>query len=383
MNRLRILSIAPTPWFSDRGCHIRILEEARALQLRGHKVIIVTYHIDRDIPGTSAIRIRRIPWYRKLEAGFSISRAYLDWLVLGRALRLAKRFKPHIIHGHLYTGALIAKIVGFRYGVPVVFDFQSSMTSELIEARTIGRGSFLERFLRGLERFLLRLPDHIVTSSTRSAGLLQGLWVKHSRVTPLPDGVGLTHFDLSRPSSSLRAELGIPYDAPLGIYAGTLNEIEGISSMLGIISRVLSQRDCWFLIIGYPEEHYVKMSKLLGIDKRVIFLGRIPYEEVPRYLKISNFALTTKQSETEANAKLFCYMSASLPVVAYENDVNREALGEYGCYARDEDEFVNRIIGLIDSPSDAGPLLRRRLEENFTWEKLISRLEDVYDKILR
>ena len=40
----RVLMIAPTSFFADYGCHVRILEEARALQAAGHAVTIATYH---------------------------------------------------------------------------------------------------------------------------------------------------------------------------------------------------------------------------------------------------------------------------------------------------------------------------------------------------
>ncbi|MGC8833187.1 MAG: glycosyltransferase family 4 protein, partial [Armatimonadota bacterium] len=74
----RILMVAPTPFFADRGCHVRILEEARALQNIGHKVVVVTYHNGRNVPGVEVRRIPRIPWYKKLEAGPSIHKCYLD-----------------------------------------------------------------------------------------------------------------------------------------------------------------------------------------------------------------------------------------------------------------------------------------------------------------
>ena len=38
--RFRILMVAPTSFFADYGCHVRILEEARVLQRRGHTVTI-------------------------------------------------------------------------------------------------------------------------------------------------------------------------------------------------------------------------------------------------------------------------------------------------------------------------------------------------------
>ncbi|GAH30553.1 unnamed protein product [marine sediment metagenome] len=47
--KFNILVIAPTPFFADRGCHIRILEEIRALQKLGNKVTLYTYGLGRDM----------------------------------------------------------------------------------------------------------------------------------------------------------------------------------------------------------------------------------------------------------------------------------------------------------------------------------------------
>ncbi|MBP1729182.1 MAG: glycosyltransferase, YqgM-like family, partial [Deltaproteobacteria bacterium] len=86
---LRILMLAPTPFFADRGCHVRILEEARILAALGQRVEIVTYHIGRDLPGIITRRIPAIPWYRKLEAGPSWHKPYLDILLFCKALSVA------------------------------------------------------------------------------------------------------------------------------------------------------------------------------------------------------------------------------------------------------------------------------------------------------
>ena len=47
----RILMVAPTSFFLDYGCHVRILEEARVLQALGHQVTLITYYLGRDIAG--------------------------------------------------------------------------------------------------------------------------------------------------------------------------------------------------------------------------------------------------------------------------------------------------------------------------------------------
>jgi len=78
---IKVLMIAPTPFFADRGCHVKILEEIRSLTKRGVVVKLVTYHIGRNIEGLDIERIIKIPWYKKLEAGPSIHKYYLDLLL--------------------------------------------------------------------------------------------------------------------------------------------------------------------------------------------------------------------------------------------------------------------------------------------------------------
>ena len=78
---MKILMVAPTPYFSDRGCHVRIFEEARALRALGHNVSICTYHLGRDQDGVPTYRTLRVPWYSKQSAGPSWHKPYLDILL--------------------------------------------------------------------------------------------------------------------------------------------------------------------------------------------------------------------------------------------------------------------------------------------------------------
>jgi hypothetical protein len=130
--KLKILMIAPTPYFADRGCHVRIYEEARALTVLGHEVKLVTYHIGRDMPGISTCRIPSVPWYKKLAAGPSWHKPYLDLLLFFRAFGEAKKFRPHILHAHLHEGAFIGVFLKKFLKIPLLFDCQGSLTTEII-----------------------------------------------------------------------------------------------------------------------------------------------------------------------------------------------------------------------------------------------------------
>src|SRR5262245_27265467 len=87
----KVLKIAPTPFFSDYGCHVRIYEETQALQRRGHKVAVVTYPSGGDVAG---VRIKRGAGPRSdraIRVGSSRSKPLLDVLLLARALQVGLR----------------------------------------------------------------------------------------------------------------------------------------------------------------------------------------------------------------------------------------------------------------------------------------------------
>ncbi len=57
IQKMKILTIAATPFFSDRGCHMRIYNEAKFLQKFGSIVKICTYHEGKNIDGLDIERI--------------------------------------------------------------------------------------------------------------------------------------------------------------------------------------------------------------------------------------------------------------------------------------------------------------------------------------
>src|SRR5512135_3327506 len=137
--------IAPTPFFADRGCHVRIYEEARALTALGHEVRIVTYHLGRDMAGIPTVRIPFFPWYRKLSAGPSWHKPYLDIFLFFKALAVGRSFHPDVIHAHLHEGAFLGLFLKKAIRVPLVFDCQGSLTAEMIDHGFIRGNSLLFR----------------------------------------------------------------------------------------------------------------------------------------------------------------------------------------------------------------------------------------------
>lgn len=162
--RYRILMIAPTSFFADYGCHVRILEEARILKKMGHQVTLVTYHNGNLVPGLDIRRTLPIPWRSHYEVGSSRHKIAFDGLLGLKTLQLLATQRFDVIHAHLHEGALIGLVLGRLFGLPVVFDFQGSLTEEMIDHKFLSRDSAIYKPLRKLEQWIDHTSPVIFTS---------------------------------------------------------------------------------------------------------------------------------------------------------------------------------------------------------------------------
>lgn len=380
--------LAPTPYFSDRGCHVRIYEEARTLIARGHDVRIVTYHLGRDMPPIPTHRIPHIPWYRKLSAGPSWHKPYLDILLFFKALRVAREFRPQIIHAHLHEGAFIGLLLKPIIRVPLVFDCQGSLTAEIIDHGFIRPGSFLHRVFRMVERFVNRAADHIITSSGAAARDLTMNWgVSSAKVTGLMDGVNSEEFR-SRDRGEARSRLGVPSDVPVVVYLGLLNAYQGTDILMEAV-RLLKERGSRlrFLVMGFPEDTYRQKAAEEGIVDRITFTGRIDYGEAAHYLSAGDLAVSPKISLAEANGKLFNYLACGLPTVAFDTPINREILGDAGVYARygDAADLADKLDDLacdVERRAALSAASRRKAVEEHSWQSRGNKLVEVYGALV-
>jgi glycosyltransferase involved in cell wall biosynthesis len=387
--------VAPTSFFLDYGCHVRILEEARALQRLGHRVTIVTYYLGRDLPDLEIIRTRPTPWRADYEVGSSLHKIAFDAFLTWTGVKVALSRPFDLIHGHLHEGALIGYVMSRLKGVPLVGDFQGSMTSEMVDHHFLDPDGPWYRWVRLLEWHIVHLPDTVVTSTQMTAMLLEQDFNRSgSRVYPLPDCVSLDFFrpDVLKPQAVLerRTVLGIPAGRPVVAYLGLLADYQGTPHLLQA-AHLLEARgvQAHFLIMGFPGvEHYRRMAKDLEIVDRVTFTGKVPYGDAPAHLALGDIAVAPKLSTTEGAGKILNYMAMGLPTVAFDTPISREYLGPLGFYAApvgDPAALADAIEDLLDTPdrfTDIGKRLRERAGRHFSWDRAGRHLLKVYGRAL-
>jgi glycosyltransferase involved in cell wall biosynthesis len=391
----RVLMVAPTSFFLDYGCHIRILEEARVLQRLGCQVTIVTYHLGRNLPDLEIVRTRPTPWRADYEIGSSLHRLTFDLFLFWRVIGLLLRRRFDVIHAHLYDGALIGVVAGRTFGLPVLFDRQGSLTQEMIDHRFLNPKGPWYRWVRLLEERINHAADRIVTSTQLGAVQLERTSNCDSTyVRPLPDCANLEFF---RPGlltgdevATRRQALGLPDGWPVVVYLGLLAPYQGTPHLLEAF-RILKERgvEVALLLGGFPgEAHYRRVAADLEIGDRVVLTGQVPREQSAMHLALGDVAVAPKLSATEGAGKILDYMAMALPTIAYDTPQSREYMGSLGVYATPVGSpaaLADRIQVLVEQPElrrALGEGLRRRAARHFSWERAGQQLVGIYQDLI-
>jgi glycosyltransferase involved in cell wall biosynthesis len=306
------------------------------------------------------------------------------------------RHRPDIIHAHLHEGGLIGWVLSKLTGAPLVFDFQGSLTAEMIDHNFLRANSIWHKFLYWLERRIDHVADVILTSSTQAANLLldEKFGVPPGRIAPTPDCVNADAFCADQFSEQekqqLKESLKVPLDKKLIVYLGVLAPYQGTDKLLEALALVNEQRDDHHLLLmGYPAEKvYEAKAEMLGLAQQVTITGRISYEEACRYLALGDIAVAPKISLTEGSGKILNYMAMGLPTVAFNMPVSREFLADGGIYANEISSqslaaALNRALDL--SPAERariGHYLRQRAINHFSWQRTGEQIEAVYQALL-
>ena len=303
-----------------------------------------------------------------------------------------------MVHAHLHEGALIGLVLGRLFRVPVVFDFQGSLTGEMLDHHFLKDG-LLARCLRRLETWIDHRAARIFTSTINAERLLiEQFGCQPARVQALPDCVDTTQF---RPADTyaledrlaLRQELGIPPERKLIVYLGLLAEYQGTGLLLEAMRHIVRERqDVHLLLMGFPSvDFYRQRAAALGVSEFVTFTGRIPYAEAPAYLALGDVAVAPKLSLTEGAGKLLNYMAVGLPTVAFDTPVAREYLGSHGVFAvtGDAESLAAHLLACLfpppnapDRPRITGQQLRERAIQQYSWEQAGCQIIQTYQHLL-
>jgi len=383
----RVLVIAATPFFVDRGGHVQIYEQVRALQRLGNTVELCTYHIGRDMPGIPTHRIPKVGWYTKTDAGPAWGKLYLMILLFFLSWRETRRFRPDIVHGHGWDGCWIAYALHRLTGVPFIFNMQGSFTGEIVEHGYAKENTLFHRLLQRIEHWTLHLGHVVTPSRSMRDGVIRKFGVRPDRIYLTYDGVDIEDLQPGLEPGLLRTDLNIPVDRKIVVFLGLLKTYQGVDVLLDAVRILVAElgfTPVHFLIMGFPDaDKYAAKARALGIDEYTTFPGRIGYKGRKYYYALGDVAVAPKLSTAEGDGKIYDYLAMGLPIVTFDCPVSKEILGELAFYAEpfDARSLAQALrLALTDDVQavEFGRRGRKLAVERYSWLAVGQRLMRVY-----
>lgn len=385
---MKILVLAPHPFFQNRGTPIAVKMLLQTLSDSGHQLKVLTYPEGEDVvlPHCTIIRLQQLAWVKNVTPGFSWKKIIYDCYLLFSLKKILKTEHFDIIHA-VEESAFLAAWLGKKKDIPFVYDMDSSIPLQLIEKKFFLRPllplfTFIEK--KTIRRAMGVLPvcksiEDVVKSYDPDV-FCQRL----EDVSLLPPNLGK-----ELPQRTL---LPLESDAINIMYVGNLEKYQGIELLLD--SFALASRKegkARLVIIGGNDKDidiYTRKTKALGIQKKVLFTGRKPVADLYYYLQQSDILVSPRCKGFNTPMKIYSYLDAERVVLATNMATHTQVLDKDISYLVNPtaSEMATGLVELIrndDLRKGLAANAKARVQEEYTPSAFDRKLKNFYDQLAK
>jgi glycosyltransferase involved in cell wall biosynthesis len=324
---LRILFLAPQPFFEVRGTPLAVLHLTRAIAGLGHAVDLLTFPQGEPAPteGVRHLRSLRLPVGR-VKAGPSLAKLLLDVPFLAEAVGRLAFGRYDVVHAVEEAAHLVAPFARLLR-VPLVMDVDSSIPDQLRYSGFATRGPLLW-LAEALERHALR---HAAVAVTVCASLTDGVKRRAPDIAVFqvedPPLVDRREPPAAAAVAALRRELGLG-ESPVVLYSGNFEPYQGVELLLEATSLVPGAQ---VLFMGGrpPEIERLKArASEIGTGTRVSFSGTRPPSELPAFLALADVLCSPRVKGENTPFKIYTYLASGKPIVATRISTHTQLLDD-------------------------------------------------------
>jgi glycosyltransferase involved in cell wall biosynthesis len=389
---MKVLFLAPQPFYQERGTPIAVRLAAEALGARycsnQDRLDLLVYHEGEDIqmPGVSIHRISGCEKIRNISPGISLKKIICDFYFLIAAIKLAWRHRKNqydLVHA-VEESVFIAMLLRLFFRIPYIYDMDSSIALQATEKWQALRP--LYPVLAWFEKLGVTFSRAVVPVCDALAVLADKHGSKHTHI--LRD-VSLMSSNVSS-EINLRREISADTEDVIILYVGNLEPYQGVDLLMeGFLAIAEGAPKARLAIIGGSESHRNLLSEKVSDSRfasRAHIMGPRPVGLLGDYLSQADILASPRSKGNNTPMKIYSYLHAGKAILATELPTHTQVL--------------NHDVALLVAPraSDIGegikhlienPLFRKKLgknafhyaEENFTIRVFTKRLNELYSKI--
>jgi glycosyltransferase involved in cell wall biosynthesis len=350
---------------SWRGGQAQVLMTVLGLRERGHRALLVAHP-------EGILRQRAREGHDLLPVA---PRSELDFAASWKLSRIIRQFQPDIVHAHdSHAVAMASAALSMITGGPV---------PPLVMSRRV---DFHVR-KNALSRWKFNRVDRFVCASEAIKQILVADGIDAARTVVVHDGVDLAKLD-ALPASSIHEAFWLPHHAPVVANVAALVPHKGQRHLIEAAARVVQQvPDARFVILGEGElrETLERQIKSHNLEKHVLLAGF--RADVVSLCKTIDLFVMSSITEGLGSALLDA-MACRKPVVGTKAGGIPEAVvhGATGLLVppRDDHALAEAIVKMLtdaDLRARFGEAGRRRVEEQFSEERLVSGVLAAYERV--
>lgn len=289
--------------------------------------------------------------------------------------RFLRRERIDVLHAHKFGSNMWGTAIGRLARVPVIVAHEHTWS---FEGQPLRRFGDRELIARGSSAF-------IAVSREDRRRMIEIEHIDPADVMFLPNGIPAP----PPPSGAdVRAELGIPADAPVIGTVSVLRPQKALDVLLRA-SRKLADEfpGLRVLIAGEGDRRFAleELAQELGLEDTVLFMG--VRTDVPDVLAALDVAVSTSDFEGSP-LSVMEYMEAARPIVATRVGGVPDLIDD-GVHGRlvepqDPDAFAAAVADLLRDPAKAAELgqrARERRRAEFDIDVMVRRLEELYVRL--
>ncbi|MGK2909922.1 MAG: glycosyltransferase family 4 protein [Sphingobium sp.] len=321
---MKILFVAPQPFFTERGTPIAVKLAVEALSRFGHDVDLLTYHegLPVSIPRVRHYRISAPPGVREVPIGFSGKKIVCDLWLAHAAMKLARANAYDVVHGveeAVFIALLLKPITRAR----IVYDADSIMSDQIAQKWPNAR--IVQALARAVEGWAFKRSDMVLAVCKAIARHAEA-HADRARIRVLPD-VAFMPDGASDSVENLR--LHVPSGRTLALYVGNLEGYQGFDLLLEAQALIDPAQRCTLVVIGGTDASvaaYRTKAEEAGVGRDIVFLGPRPLDHLQHYLAQADILCSPRRDGVNTPMKIYSYMASGKAILATDIESHRQVL---------------------------------------------------------
>ena len=387
---MKILMLAPQPFFEPRGTPISVYQRLEALSAIGHHIDLITYHVGKDVefPNVRIHRVRKIKRIQHVRIGPSRAKILLDTLMFFKAIRMLMTKRYDVIHSHeegAFFGVILARIFRTRH----VYDMHSVLSKQLGNF-DFGNKPIFVKIFEMLERMVIKSSNAVINVGADLNEYVASVDPEIERITI--ENVALHAYQTSvQPEAvqELAEKLNLHGRIPI-VYTGTYERYQGLDMVLDCAGKVVKQvPNAIFIFVGaktYQAQEWTEKAAAKNLSGHTLFLDVVPPEDSMVFLAYASILISPRLHGTTIPLKIYSYLHSGKPIVATNINAHTQVLTPDTAMlvAPNKDAFAEGILEVLADPQLAECLGRnahRLAQENFNYQNYMMKVNQIYNTL--